>query len=425
MSGKKVIVIGGGFSGCAAAIAATKAGVQAVLLERTDMLSGAGLRAGRMNFNGKMVVAEESKALGGGEVFEALESIVLHRGNIIDEEQVYVYDTARVDTTMRKILKAAGVDVRLEQRAAEVEKENATLMAITTDEGEKYQGDAFVDASGGFGGMSGCMRYGHGCVMCIHRCPIFGDRVSIATKAGVEELMAQRPDGSPGRLSVSVTLYKESLSAELRERLEKEGAFSIPIPEELIDYSRMNHFRGLRGPREASHINLVDNGIGAKCVGMGYFSLENYRKFPGFENTQIMHPMGGARYNFITQISINLRENSLRAKGVTNIFIAGDKTGITGIPEAIGTGILAGHNAARVALGQEPIELPRTTVIGDIIALRGENMTSEKLGDGYSTGHGPYFERMQSLGLYSPDPAVTHKRIANLGITGLLAQKPT
>jgi hypothetical protein len=421
MTGKKIVVVGGGFSGCAAAIAASKVGLPAVILERTDMLSGAGLRAGIMNVNGKIVAAEEAKSLGGGEVFEALESIILHRGNIIDEEHAYVYNTALVDNTMRKIVKAAGVELYLESRVVQVETQDSSLKAVVTDEGKRFEGDVFVDASGTFGGMSGCIRYGHGCVMCIHRCPIFGDRVSIATKAGAKELTFMRPDGTPGKLSPSVTLYLESLSPKLRARLVEEGAFSIPIPEELVDYSRMEHFRGLRGPREVSHINLVYNGIGAKCVGMGYFSLENFRKLPGFENAQVEHPMGGAKFNFITNLSITPRENSLRARGFTNLFIAGDKTGIGGIPEVIGTGILAGNNAARAALGMEPVELPRSTAIGDIIALTGENIvTSEDMVVSYGMGHGPYFERMKELGLYSADPVVIH----HLGLTGILARRP-
>ena len=182
----RVIVVGGGFSGIAAAIAANKAGAQATLLERTDMLSGSGLKAARLYHNLKIVGGEEAKDLGGPEVFEALESILLHRGNIIDEVGAFIYNTVLVDTTMRKLVVAAGVELHMESRAVGVEKENGVLKAITTHAGERFPGDAFVDASGTFGGLSNCIKYGHGCVMCTHRCLFFGDRVSIATKAGAE-----------------------------------------------------------------------------------------------------------------------------------------------------------------------------------------------------------------------------------------------
>ncbi len=419
----RIIVVGGGFSGIAAAIIARKAGAQATLLERTDMLSGAGLRAARLYKNLKVVGAEEAKALGGPEVFEALESIILHHGNIIDEESSSIYNTALVDTMMLKIVEAAGVELHMEARAVEVEKENGVLKAVTTATGQRFPGDVFVDASGTFGGLSNCVKYGHGCVMCTNRCLYFGDRVSIATQAGVEELHWTRPDGTPGAVGAALAVYKESLSAELRARLAKEGAFSLPIPEELIDYDRLKQISAARGPREVSHINLVDIGLSAKCVGIGNFRLTSLRKIPGFENAQLEYPMGGGGFNIITSMSINPRENSLRAKGFSNLFIAGDKTGTGGIVESTVAGLLAGHNAARVAFGKQPIELPRDTVIGDMIAYRGERMaTSEDLRVPLSMAQGVYFGRMKELGFGNPDPAVIHKRIAALGLANIYSQ---
>ena len=38
----KVVVVGGGWAGCAAAISASKAGAEVVILEKTDLLVGLG-----------------------------------------------------------------------------------------------------------------------------------------------------------------------------------------------------------------------------------------------------------------------------------------------------------------------------------------------------------------------------------------------
>lgn len=424
MGKARVVVVGGGFSGIAAAVAARKAGAHVTLLERTDLLSGAGLKAGRLYQNGRMVAGEEAKALGGGELFEALESIVLHRGNIIDEENACVYNTALVDTTMLKVVEKAGVELHLQSRAVDVEKADNSLIAVTTAGGERFAGDVFVDASGGFGGVRNCTRYGRGCVMCLHRCLFFGDRVSIATKAGAEELHWTRPDGTPGGVGAAISVFKHSLSPELRARIEKEGAFSIPIPEELIDQSRMKQLAAARGPREGAHINLVDVGLSAKCVGIGSFPLSTLRKIPGFEHAHIEHPMGGGGYNFIDHMSITPRENSLRARGFVNLFIVGEKSATSGIAQVIATGVLAGNNAVRVALGKEPIELPRSIAIGDMIALRGETMAkSEDLRVPISMAHGVFFERMKKLGLYNTDPAVIRKRVHDAGLTGIFSRK--
>lgn len=424
MEKARVVVVGGGFSGVAAAVAANKVGAQATLLERTDMLGGCGLRAGRIRYNGKLVLSEETKAMGGREVFDALESIVIHKGNIIDEEHAWIYNTLLVDTTLLKTVQRAGVELHLESRVIDVEKEDGLLEAVVTQNGERYQGDSFVDASGTYGGLSNCMRLAGGCAMCIQRCPAFGDRVSIATKAGAKELTALRPGGLPGRIDPAVSLFKESLSAELQARLKKEGAFSIPLPREFIDHSKMDNFKGLRGSREAEHINLVDIGTGAKCVGIGYFSLANLRKIPGFETAQFLHPMEGGKSNAVGMMSIAPRENSLRAKGFKNLFVAGEKSMITGVDEVLASGVLAGNNAARAAFGREPIELPRSTCVGDYVAFGGERLeTAEGRSQGWYTGHGVYFERMKELGFYDIDPAIIHRRIHDLGLTDIFSRR--
>jgi len=61
----KIVVIGGGWSGCAAALAPAKQDAQVVLIERTDMLLGTGLVGGIMRNNGRYTAAEEMIAMGG------------------------------------------------------------------------------------------------------------------------------------------------------------------------------------------------------------------------------------------------------------------------------------------------------------------------------------------------------------------------
>ena len=49
----KIVVIGGGWAGCAAALAAKKAGAEVVLLEKTYLLLGLGNVGGIMRNNGR------------------------------------------------------------------------------------------------------------------------------------------------------------------------------------------------------------------------------------------------------------------------------------------------------------------------------------------------------------------------------------
>jgi len=260
--------------------------------------------------------------------------------------------------------------------------------------------------------------------MCIHRCYIFGNRVSIATKAGAPEMTLLRPGGMPGRLNPAVAVFKQTLSPDLRERLEREGAISISLPEELVDYSKEDDFRVIYGRRQIEHINLVDIGPLAQCVGLGFMALADLRKIPGFEEVQIEHPKGGGKFNLISFLSVTPREDSLRVKGFSNLFVAGEKSGQGGIAETIVTGALAGCNAVRTAVGSDPIVLPRTTASGDLIAFVAETLQAPGgLEQWLSMGHGVYFERMKELGLYSKSPAEIHNRIERLGLTGILARK--
>ncbi|MDP2719547.1 MAG: FAD-dependent oxidoreductase [Dehalococcoidia bacterium] len=428
MSKVRVAVVGGGFAGIAAAISAKKAGADVVLFEKTDMLAGSGLRAGRMNFNGKLVAAEEAKALGGGDVFEALESILLHRGNIVDELHGYIYDTSKVDTVMQRLVNEAGVELRIESRVDDVENTGGVIKSIRVNKKEKVKADVFIDSPGTSGGMNICKRYGQGCIMCIcYRCPAYGDRFSIATKAGAPSYNRVRPDGTPGAVGSAVLINKTTLAPDLLRRMEKEGAIGIPLPKELIDYSKEKMIGGVRSRRQMEYINLVDIGSTAKCVGLGYFNLRQLRSIPGFEYAQYDEPMAGGKFNKISKVDMCARDNSLKVEGFNNLFAAGEKCGPgTGIGECILSGFVAGHNAVRVAAGKAPVILPRETVSGDFIAYTGEKMkTPGGLNQGYSFGMGEFFERMKDQGVYTTDVAAIHKKINGLQLKGVFAKKVT
>ncbi|MBM2831090.1 MAG: FAD-dependent oxidoreductase [Dehalococcoidia bacterium] len=426
MNRPRVVVVGAGFAGCAAAISAAKAGAEVILLERMDFVVASGIRAGRMNYNGKLVAAEEAKALGAGDMFEALESIKLHDTNIVDEVNGYVYNAIIVEPTVRRLVEGAGVDMRLVNRVTDVIREDGRLKAVKVGRKGAVEGDVFVDSSGNAGGIDICTRYGGGCAMCVtHRCPTFGDRVSIATKAGAPEFVRRRPDGTPGTIDAALSLHKTSLDPVLRARLERDGVVTIPLPPELIDTERLYRIGGIRSQRQMESLNVVDIGITAKCVGNGSILPSELRKIPGFENAIIDNPMGVGKGNRINWVSMARCEADLRVRGFANLFAAGQKAGpLGGIAEVIVTGVLAGHNAARAAAGKEPVTLPRSIAIGDFVAFVGEMMdVPGGLNRGYAFGHQAFFERLKKNGLYTTDVSAIHRRVKDAGMTGVLAKK--
>ena len=59
-----------------------------------------------------------------------------------------------------------------------------------------------------------------------------------------------------------------------------------------------------------------------------------------------------------------LLDADLQARPRTGLFFAGQISGVEGYTESAATGLLAGLNAARLALGAEPLVLPAETMLG-------------------------------------------------------------
>lgn len=117
----KVVIIGGGWSGCAAALAARKAGAEVTLLEKTDMLLGLGNVGGIMRNNGRFTAAEENIALGARELFDITDRCSRHVNiDFPGHKHASLYDVVKVEPNVRRLLREKGIEVRLMARAVDV-----------------------------------------------------------------------------------------------------------------------------------------------------------------------------------------------------------------------------------------------------------------------------------------------------------------
>jgi hypothetical protein len=425
----RVIVVGGGFAGCAAAVSAAHAGAAVTLVERTDVLLGnSSMYGGYMNPNGRFVGAEEAKALGAGDLFTALESITLHeRVELPGLEGAYTFDACLAEPTIRRVVEAANVTIQFKSRAVDVVQEGSRITAVACqhygEDQEEIAGDVFIDCTGGTGGPAYCAKYGSGCVMCTVKCYAWGPRLSIATKAGAAEYRRLTPDGR-GILSGGFYANIETVSPAIQRQLRRDGCAIIPLPEEFIDEGKMRFkaCKHLARKDFAKSLVLIHEGSTFFEVCHPFFPLELLRQVPGFERVRVEHPTAG-KGNSVRYVSIAPRDNSLRVDGVPNLFCAGEKSGpIVGHTEGIVTGALAGHNATRATVERDGVILPGDTAIGDFIAFVGRQITTER-GPTYTFAGSVYFERMQERGLYTRDTRVITDRIADLGLTGVLATR--
>ena len=134
----KVIVTGGGWSGCAAALSACKQGVEVVLIERTDMLLGTGLVGGIMKNNGRFTATEEMIAMSGGELFRLIDSNTLHRNiNFPGHSHASLYNVATMEPKVKRFLLEKGVEIHLSTLIRNVEKEGTRIEAVIGKRGHE------------------------------------------------------------------------------------------------------------------------------------------------------------------------------------------------------------------------------------------------------------------------------------------------
>lgn len=410
----KVVIIGGGWAGCAAAISAKKAGAEVVILEKTDLLLGLGNVGGIMRNNGRYTATEEAIALGAKELFKLTDEYVTHKNiDFPGHNHATIYNVTKIEKPVRTLIKSMGIEIQFFSRVLDVEIEDNKIISVTLENGEKIVGDAFVETTGSSGPMGNCSKYGNGCAMCILRCPSFGGRVSISSRCGIDDMIGKRNNGDFGAFSGSIKILKESLSEEIQKELEEKGRAVVPLPKEFINEEKLDIkvCQQYALPEFSKNIVLIDTGH-AKLMSP-FYNLEKLRMIPGFENALIVEPYSGGKGNSIRYMSVAPRDDYMRVKGITNLFVGGEKSGFyVGHTEAICTGSLAGHNAARSCIGMYLIQLPTNLLIGDFISYSNNEMhkaEGEKLR--FTFAGSVYFNRMKELGFYTTDKVEIVNRV--------------
>lgn len=411
-------MIGAGWAGCAAALTAARRGASVTLLERTDQLLGTGLVGGIYCNNGRLTARLEVEALGCGELFAAMDRTARHKDvEFPGHRHASLYDVAHVESEVRQCLLQAGVKLRYAARVADVLMSEDQIVAVTLGNGERFPADVFVDTTGSAGGMSNCGRFGHGCAMCVMRCPTFGPRVSVAAKAGVLEIMGIRGDGRPGSMSGSCKLLKDSLHSTLVRELETTGVAVIPLPPMLRHAELGNKAcQQYNLPAYKENVVLLDTGH-AKMM-TSFFPLDLLQQVPGLEKARFADPYAGGIGNSIRFTAVTPRDGCLKVDGLENLFCAGEKAGfLVGHTEAVVTGSLAGFNAASKARGDQLLVLPTSLAIGDIIHYSEPDRLKQKTRMQRITFSGAaYYTRMQEMGLYLTDREAIQKRVKEAGL---------
>ena len=424
----RVVIVGGGWAGCSAAMTARLAGAdEVIVLERSDGLLGTGLVGGIMRNNGRYTAAEEMIALGAGHLFQACDATARHRNlDFPGHKHASLYDVAMIEPAARRCLLEHGIEIWLISRVTGIDRSNGSIAAVRLENGTRIEGDMFVDATGTVGSQSFCTEYGNGCVMCIVRCPTFGPRVSLTGLAGIPERQGQKADGTIGAMSGSCKLNKDTVAPHVREALEQTGQCILPMPQHLVNMKKL----GTKACQQYAMAEYAENVIlldtGQIKLMTSYIPLEQLRQVTGLENVRYEDPYSGTIGNSMRYSALSPRDDQMRVLGgVDNLFCGGEKAGLlVGHTEAMVTGALAGHNAMRALAGKELLTLPGTLAVGDAIQYVREEMETEGgMRQKYTFSGSVYFKRMKELNLYTMDHEVIAQRVAAAGLTNVYGQR--
>ncbi len=135
-----------------------------------------------------------------------------------------------------------------------------------------------------------------------------------------------------------------------------------------------------------------------------------FSMIPGLENAEfvkygVMHRNTYINSTVLLDSTYNLKKNN-------KIFFAGQITGVEGYVESISSGLVAGINAATMALGLEKVVFPKETVIG-------------KLADYISTENKRFQPMNANFGILPPldekikDKQLKYERLANRAIDSI------
>ena len=91
---------------------------------------------------------------------------------------------------------------------------------------------------------------------------------------------------------------------------------------------------------------------------------EVLRLIPGLENADIVRYGVMHRNTFVN--SPNVLKDTYQLKNHENLFFAGQMTGVEGYVESAASGLIAGINAAKLAVEEEPVVFPYETAMGSM-----------------------------------------------------------
>ncbi len=419
----QVIVVGAGHAGCEAALASARSGAETILFTiNLDTVAAMPCNPS-VGGQGKGHLVREIDALGGGMGRVADETQIQAR--LLNTRKGLAVQSIRVQSDKAAYSRRMRMDLQSTQRlhlaqasVTEIILENGTLAGVRTQTGDLWRAPVVVLAPGTF--LRGVIHIG---------CASFG-----AGRAGeppanelgtcLEKMgfpVRRFKTGTPPRLAAATIDFSGlerqddeaetppfSLWSDLSAPFPRRSCFLTRTTQETHDLIRAHlHESALvagriigTGPRycpsiedkiskfpekPAHKVFLEPEGADGREIYLQGMSTslpesvqEQYvRTLPGLENALLTRPGYAIEYDIVDP---NDLYPTLMSRRLPNLFLAGQLNGTSGYEEAAGQGLLAGLNAAAVALGRQPVVLSsRDSYLGLMV----EEITMQPLSEPY------------------------------------------